>query len=75
MNDVGVTWPWPDPSAICSCGEPGCTEMGWGHEWDPIDCGDNCVLLCGSGIVIGDEYVRWGSGYAHRECAQLEDRP
>lgn len=27
----------------CSCGVPGCPELGWPHEWDPIAAGDVCM--------------------------------
>lgn len=29
----------------CSCGVPGCKELGWPHEWDPIAAGDNCLVI------------------------------
>lgn len=65
-----LDWPWPEPTAICSCGEIGCMETSWEHEWDPVFLGDSCVLLCGTGISMGDEYERFGSGYAHVECIE-----
>lgn len=68
---VVIDWPWPDPPTICSCGEPGCKELGWGHDWDPVACGDSCVLLCGGFIGLGDEYARYGCGYAHVECIEV----
>lgn len=34
-----------DPIAVaCSCGVPGCRELGWPHEWDPIAAGDRCAI-------------------------------
>lgn len=44
----------------CSCGVPGCPELGWPHEWDPIAAGDSCSLSNGTrpvGIVIRDGKV------------------
>lgn len=29
---------------VCSCGVPGCPELGWPHEWDPIAADDSCTL-------------------------------
>lgn len=39
----------------CSCGVPGCRELGWPHEWDPIAAGDDCVIggLGESPLVLG----------------------
>ena len=34
----------------CSCGVPGCPELGWPHEWDPIAAGDECVLGSAPGL-------------------------
>lgn len=33
----------------CSCGVPGCPELGWPHEWDPIVADDDCMLGHGPG--------------------------
>jgi len=29
----------------CSCGVPGCPELGWPHEWDPIAADDECLAV------------------------------
>lgn len=55
------------PAGVCSCGDPECPELGWPHEWDPVACGDDCVL-CGNVIHPADEYERLGCGYAHVVC-------
>lgn len=71
--DSSRSWPWPDTNAVCSCGELNCRELGWTHEWDPVDCGDSCILLCNEPLGIDSSYVRWGSGYAHVACAEGEE--
>lgn len=58
------------PDRSCSCGTPNCSELGWPHEWNPVDCNDSCALLCDSPITLADDYVRWGSGYAHVACVE-----
>lgn len=56
---------------MCSCGKPlkECSELGWPHEWDWSL--DDCVLCSTHWPLEHDgpyEAVRYGSGYAHREC-------
>lgn len=44
----------------CSCGVPGCRELDWPHEWDPIAASDTCVLSPGRrpvGIAVRDGQV------------------
>jgi hypothetical protein len=57
--------------ADCTCGIVGCKETGWPHEWNPIATGDDCSL-CGTPLCPADEYRRYGSGYVHTTCAEVE---
>jgi hypothetical protein len=72
-------------AAVCSCGAPDCSELGWPHEWDPIAASDTCVLAVDEVVallpphyrgtiierahVVRAPYVKIGSGYACAECA------
>lgn len=60
---------------ICSCGVPGCRELGWPHEWDPIACGDTCIL-CGAARTVGlrIDPVKGAGGYSICEHGVRSDR-
>jgi hypothetical protein len=71
VNDAAaLQWPWSDEGAICSCGDVTCRDLGWPHEWNPIDTGDSCTLLCDEPFTHETPYARYGSGYAHVACIQ-----
>lgn len=73
-----------DHHIVCSCGVVGCPELGWPHEWDPVACGDTCVLsgqgnphvFTVGGVTlptshpVAAPYVRVGSGYACAGCVE-----
>ena len=55
------------PIGACSCGVPGCRELGWPHEWNPSL--DSCSAGCPEPLDVLTA-VRHGSGYAHPDCAE-----
>lgn len=68
-QDVRRRMGWRPPGE-CSCGVPGCPELGWPHEWWPDM--DDCVLCMGGDPLDAPTAVRYGSGYAHPECVAME---
>jgi hypothetical protein len=50
----------------CSCGVPGCRELGWPHEWDPIAAGDSCTVTPPPGLMVA--IIEDGGRYALVSC-------